>query len=151
MVRANGVPHGFRIRCLGLTLLALVLLPSAAWALVDDLYQPAAIAIPCALPADKLKSTLRESLAKRGWKANEEGEREFEAVITRKIIVPEVAKVKAAIAVAWDDRQVTLRYVNSEGLEYRQDGNITTINTSYNKWLRNVEHDFRANLGKACG
>lgn len=135
----------------GFALVALVLLPSAAWALVDDLYQPAPIAIPCALPGDKLKSTLRESLLKRGWKPNEKGEREFEAVITRKIVVPEVATVKATIAVSWDDRQVTLRYLNSEGLEYRQDGNITTINTSYNKWLRNIGHDISVNLGKACG
>ena len=145
------IGYGKHCAWIAVVAVAAAVMPTGAFALEDDLYEPPPLALPCALTSDVVKSTLRESLLRRGWMAADSGGQDLQASLSRKIVVPKVAMVKANVAVTWDDRQVLLRYVGSEGMQYRKDGKFTTINTSYNKWLRNLEHDFGINLRKACG
>lgn len=118
--------------------------PVTTWAARQPVYNPEPIQIPCALGADKIRATIRNSVLSRGWVPSDKGAGVVEARLDKKNLV-------AIVTVTYDAKNVRIRYKSSEGFSYEGEGAEATIHSRYNGWIKNMEKDITINLSRACG
>jgi hypothetical protein len=118
--------------------------PATTWAARQPVYHPEPIQIPCALGAEKIRATVRNSVLSRGWVPSDKGAGVVEARIDKKNLV-------AIVTIAFDAKNVRIRYKSSEGFSYEGEGAGATIHSRYNSWIKNMEKDITLNLSRACG
>lgn len=129
------------LRSLVVALFALLSLAVLQPARADDMARPLPIWVPPGLAAEQVRIAVGKALSGRGWEISDVAPGEIEGRLTR----PN-RDVRAAVRVRYDDRDVTIVYHDSEGLDY--DPAAGTIDRQYNRWVRNLEKDIRTFLAR---
>jgi siderophore synthetase component len=117
------------------TALALALLPLAALAArTTEMKSPVTIALATKASAAQVKKAVKTAVLARQWQISNEKGNEFDATYTR---TDRNGTLMAKIHVAHSPKQVTIKYVASEGLSAEG----SQIHPTYNKWIGNLEKD----------
>jgi hypothetical protein len=122
------------MRVLKALAVALVLLPLAAQARQTEIDDPVTIPLETKASAAQVKKGVKMAVLNRQWNiANEKGN-SFDATYTRQ---DRRSSLMAKIHVTYSTKEVTIKYVTSEGLsaEGKQ------IHPTYNKWMGNLKKD----------
>ncbi|WP_028081072.1 hypothetical protein [Solimonas soli] len=113
-------------------LIALVLLPFAALARAP--VHDADVAVVGQLSTKQVGEAVTRALAGRRWIiSNQKGDTLEATQMTRGLM--------AKIAVSWDTQHISIRYLDSQGLDYEEKDGQRTIHGNYNKWIANLERD----------
>jgi len=116
-------------------LLFLPLLAQAAAPLVD----PDPVAVPAGLDQAAVAKEIKRALIGRTWVVSDERPGEMDATLN-------LRKHVARVTLAYDTRQVTLKYVSSENLDYKEKRGQRQIHKNYLSWVNNVLVDLSRNL-----
>lgn len=108
----------------------------------DPIYTPEPIAVPAGKGSEEVKKAVRKALFDKGWEAREIGAGHMQGKHTKS---GKNGSYTAVVDVRYDARTVRIGYKDSENLNYDKTDN--TIHGTYNKWVRNLERNIRANLG----
>lgn len=111
----------------------LALVPVVAFAgRAAELVDPAPIELTSKASAKQVKRAVKTAVLARGWTIeNEKGDR-FEAKYAKQT---NRDNFWVKIAVAYDTKRVTLKYLDSEGLNFADEGGKRMIHANYNKWI----------------
>lgn len=112
---------------------------AAAPAVTAPLQDPVTVAVADGIPLASVAKAVRAALAGRGWTVADEKPRYLEAVIDKP------GQYVVRIGVAYDASRVAIRYVTSQGLARDPAGRA--IGPAYNRWVRGLARDIKANLG----
>ena len=108
----------------------------------DPLYTPEPIQVPAGKSSEEVKKAVKKALFDKGWDSREIGPGHVQGKYTKS---GKGGSYTAVIDVKFDTKTVRITYRDSENLNYDKGDN--TIYSTYNKWVRNVERNVRANLG----
>lgn len=86
---------------------------------------------------------VRAALTRRGWAVAAEKPGSMEGILTKN------GAYVVRVAVKYEASEITIRHVNSEGLDY--DSEDRTIHRSYNKWMRMLAREINVNLALFAG
>lgn len=121
------------MRQLKYLLVALMLLPFAAFARNAPIHD-ADVAVVGDLSAKQVGEAVVRTLTGRRWIFTPPKGNSLEATqMTRGLM--------AKITVSWDAQHVTIKYLDSQGLDYADNNGERTIHGNYNKWIGNLERD----------
>ncbi|HUR39887.1 MAG TPA: hypothetical protein VM240_01855 [Verrucomicrobiae bacterium] len=124
------------VRKLSLAALCLALvLPAAVQARgkSEDIYN-ATVELATKASAAQVKKGVKMAVLSRKWTISNEKGSEFDASYTKP---GRGGDLTAKIHVAYSTKQVKITYAGSEGM----DADGTTINRTYNAWVKNLEKD----------
>lgn len=107
----------------------------AATLLVD----PDPIAIPSGLSADVVHKEIKRALVVRGWAISAEQPGQVDATLNLRAHV-------ARIAVSHGNGTVSVSYVSSENLDFKEKKGKRYIHKNYRSWVNNVLGDISRNL-----
>lgn len=124
------------MRKLSLLLCLLATLPFTAEARrTDAIKSPLEIPIPAKATTTQVRLAAQLAVQSRGWVIENRKGNAFEAVYAQE----GRRSFSARISVTHSAKDVTIKYVSSEGLDYNEaDG---TIHANYNKWMDFLEQD----------
>ena len=115
-----------------LLLLCLVLwLPQQAAARKTELVEPPAIAVPAGLAHEDAVRAVKAALGHRGWTIESEKDGEIDAAY---VASSHEARIALSIAAA----AVTIKYVSSQNLDYKESDGQRYIRSNYNAWVASV-------------
>lgn len=117
------------------TLLLATSVPALAGEPIDS---PVKVPVDGVATEAQVRRAVRVALTKRGWTPLHEKAGYVEGELTK----PDDYAVR--IAVAYDTKNVTIRYLRSTGLDY--DREERTIHRAYNKWMRMLSREIAVNL-----
>jgi hypothetical protein len=122
-------------------LAALLLIPLAfmlmgARAVLVD---PAPIAVPAGLAAKDVAKAIKVGISRRGWVVSKDENSQIDAVLS-------LRSHSARVAIPYNEKEVTIRYVSSEDLDYQEKNGTKYIHGNYMKWIRNMEADIQREL-----
>lgn len=107
-----------------------------------EIYEPE-IEVPAGKNLGDVKSAIRKAFFARDWRAKDLGANEMQGTHTKSS--RKGADHKAVVLVKYDAKVINVRYKDSQELNY--DAESKKIHGTYNKWVKNLEKDIRANLG----
>lgn len=108
----------------------------------DPLYTPEPIQVPAGKSGDDVKKAVKKALFDKGWDSRDVGSGHVQAKYTK---TGKRESHTAVIDVKFDSKTVRIGYRDSENLNYNKEKG--TVHGTYNRWVRNVEKNVRANLG----
>lgn len=114
----------------------------ASAARTAEIYEPE-IEVPAGKNLSDVKSAIRKAFFARDWRAKDLGANEMLGTHTKSS--RKGADHKAVVLVKYDNKTIKIQYKESEELNY--DAETKKIHGTYNKWVKNLEKDIRANLG----
>lgn len=117
----------------------LLLLMAGSVPLVD----PAPLAVPAGLSDKAVAKAVPVGVSYRGWVVTGQEPGYVEATLHLRTHV-------AKIGINYDTRQVKLRYLNSENLDYEVKKGAPHIHGNYLKWVNNVMLDINVQLQAAA-
>jgi hypothetical protein len=117
----------------------LVLLLAGAARLVD----PTPLAVPVGLSEAAVDKAVRVGVSKRGWIISKQDKGYLEAVL-------HVRTHMAKIGITYDTKQVALKYLDSEDLDYTVKSDGPYIHAKYLQWANNVLLDINVQLQTAA-
>lgn len=123
------------------TLFASVLL--CAWdtglaaAPAQPLVEPEPVAVPAGLDQAKVAKAIKLALLGRKWVITKEQPGYIEGTLTAR-------KHVLTVGLTYGRNEVTLKYVDSAELNYREDGGTRYIHKKYTNWTHNVMSDLKA-------
>jgi hypothetical protein len=89
----------------------------------------------------RVQEAVRTALTNRGWAITDARRGRFEATYRR------AGGATARIAVEYSGAHVTIKHLESTGLEYNEYG--PTIHKTYNNWMANLQHEIEVAAGAA--
>lgn len=122
------------MRKLKLAALLLVLAPGLVFARAAELVDPEPIVLTSKATSAHVKRAVKTSLLNRQWELSNEKPGYVEGKYTK-------PKFWVRIGVSYDSKKVTIKYLDSEGLNYEKDGDQRRIHGNYNKWIGNLVKD----------
>ena len=99
-----------------------------------ELRDPDPVAIPQGLSSQQVARAIKMALTGRTWVVSKEAPGRIDATLNLRAHV-------ARIALSYDASQVTLAYVSSENLDYKEKNGKRTIHKNYLSWVANVLSD----------
>jgi hypothetical protein len=122
-------------------LAALLLIPLAftlmgAKAVLVD---PAPIAVPAGLAVKDVAKAIKVGISRRGWVVSKDENSQIDAVLN-------LRSHSARVAIPYNEKEVTIKYVSSEDLDYQEKNGTKYIHGNYMKWIRNMEADIQREL-----
>ncbi len=126
------------LRLIGFSVLLLLVLSTgvqAATLLVD----PDPIAIPSGMSADVVHKEIKRALVVRGWVISSEQPDQIHATLNLRAHV-------ARIAISHGSGTVSVSYVSSENLDFKEKKGKRYIHKNYRSWVNNVLTDISRNL-----
>ncbi|WP_020647756.1 hypothetical protein [Solimonas variicoloris] len=121
------------MRQLKYLLVALMLLPFAAFARNAPIHDTD-VAVVGNLSAKQVGEAVNRALVGRRWIISNQKGNTLEATqMTRGLM--------AKVAISWDAQHVTIKYLDSQGLDYEEKDGERYIHGNYNKWIGNLERD----------
>jgi hypothetical protein len=123
------------------TRLALLFIPVAfllmgARALIVD---PEPIAVPAGISAGDVAKAIKVGIVRRGWVISKDENGQIDAVLN-------VRTHTARVAIPYDAKEVRIKYVSSEDLDYQEKNGQRYIHSNYVKWVRNMQADIQREL-----
>ncbi len=122
------------MRTLKFAVLLLAFAPLAVFARSAELVDPDPIVLPAKASAAQVKKAVKTSLLNRQWTLSNEKPGYVEGKYTK-------SNFWAKIGVSYNTQKVTIKYLDSEGLNYEKDGDQRVIHPNYNKWIGNLVKD----------
>jgi len=113
----------------------LVLLMAAAPALVN----PPPITVPAGLSEQVVAKAIRVGVAQRGWVLTRQDPGYVEATLHLRTHM-------ARIGITFDTQSISIKYLESENLDYEVKKGVERIHRNYQKWISNVVQDINVQL-----
>ena len=88
---------------------------------------------------EQVSKAIKKSLAGRGWTLLESKDNEITARLNLR---SHMAKVRFE----FDTKNVTIHYVDSKNLDFKEKKGVKKIHRNYNKWIYNLERDISNHL-----
>lgn len=107
-----------------------------------EIYEPE-IEVPAGKNLSDVKSAIRKAFFARDWRAKDISANQMQGSHTKS--GRKGVEHKAVVLVKYDSKTIKIQYKESEELNY--DAEAKKIHGTYNKWVKNLEKDIRANLG----
>ena len=125
-----------RSRLAALLLIPLAFMLMGAKAVLVD---PAPIAVPAGLAAKDVAKAIKVGISRRGWVVSKDENSQIDAVLS-------LRSHSARVAIPYSAKEVTIKYVSSEDLDYQENNGTKYIHGNYMKWIRNMEADIQREL-----
>jgi hypothetical protein len=125
-----------RTRLAALLLVPLACMLMGAKAVLAD---PESISVPAGIAARDVAKAIKVGILRRGWSVTKDENSQIDAVLN-------VRTHTVKVAIPYSDKQVSIRYVGSENLDYQEKGGVKYIHANYNKWVRNMQSDIQREL-----
>ena len=103
------------------------------------LVDPDPIAVPAGVTAEQVNKAIKAALVGRGWQVS--GEQPGKILSTLHL-----REHMAKIELAYDQKAVTIRYLDSGELLYAEKKGQRVIHRNYLNWVQNVVNDIGRNL-----
>jgi hypothetical protein len=124
-----------RTRLLALLLIPIAFVLMGAAVLVD----PPPIAVPAKLTTKDVSKAIRMAIVQRGWVAAKDENGVIDATLL-------VRTHEVKVAITYDPKLVTIKYVDSKNLDYDEKGGTRHIHKKYNQWIDNMVGDITRSL-----
>jgi hypothetical protein len=125
-----------RTRLAALLFVPLAFLLMGARALIVD---PEPIAVPAGISASDVAKAIKVGIVRRGWVISKDENGQIDAVLN-------VRTHTARVAIPYDAKEVRIKYVSSEDLDYQEKNGQRYIHSNYVKWVRNMQADIQREL-----
>jgi hypothetical protein len=125
-----------RTRLAALLFVPLAFLLMGARALIVD---PEPIAVPAGISAGDVAKAIKVGIVRRGWVISKDENGQIDAVLN-------VRTHTARVAIPYDAKEVRIKYVSSEDLDYQEKNGQRYIHGNYVKWVRNMQADIQREL-----
>ena len=120
--------------------LSLILFLSALPAFARKPIRTGKVTIRKNVSMEQVATAIKDALRGRGWKVTKKAEGAIDALL-------HIRSHTAAIAITFDQKEITLAYVSSTNLDYKEKKNgKKLIHRNYNNWIHNLERDIDVNL-----
>ena len=130
------------MRSIKIVLLMLCWLPMAVFARAHEV-KDVDVAVTEQLSAKQVGEAVRRALEGRRWIVSNAGASSLDAAqMTRGLV--------AKIRVSWDARTVSIKYLDSTGLDYKEEDGKRYIHGNYTKWISNLERDLPVFFARAA-
>ena len=97
------------------------------------------VTLPQSTSKDQMQQAVRKTLLNRGWKIDSETSGSTTAHIQQN-------KLFANIRVDYDEKQATVRHLDSKNLNYEKTPDGERIHNHYNFWANSIVNDIRKDL-----
>jgi hypothetical protein len=126
-------------------LTALLLAPMLVllMAMTKPLVDPEPIAVPAGLSDKAVAKAVLVGVSQRGWAVTKQEPGYMEATLHLRTHM-------ARIGITYDTRQVKIRYLESENLDYKMKNGVPQIHRNYLSWISNVVLDINVQLQAAA-
>lgn len=124
-----------RTRLAYLLLIPVAVLLMGAAVLVD----PQPISVPPGFAAKDVSKAIRAGIVRRGWAATKDEKGVIDAVLN-------VRKHTVNVSITYDTKQIVIKYVSSENLDYEEKNGVRKIHKKYNQWIDNMVGDIQHEL-----
>jgi hypothetical protein len=124
-----------RTRLWSLLLIPLAFFMMGAAVLVD----PPPIAVPSGLATKDVAKAIRSGIVGRGWVVTKDENGHMDTVLNLR-----THEVK--VDIAYDTKQVVIKYVGSSNLDYDEKNGVRHIHKKYNQWIDNMVKDINNQL-----
>jgi len=125
-----------RSRLAALLLIPLAFMLMGAKAVLVD---PAPIAVPAGIAAKDVAKAIRMGLLNRGWVVSKDEAGQIDATLN-------LRSHTARVAIPYSTKEVSIKYVSSDNLDYQEKNGTKYIHGNYMKWIRNMEADIQREL-----
>jgi len=125
-----------RSRLAALLLIPLAFLLMGAKAVLVD---PAPIAVPAGIAAKDVAKAIKMGISRRGWIVSKDENGQIDALLN-------VRAHTARVAIPYSAKEVMIKYVSSDNLDYQENNGTRYIHGNYIKWVRNMEADIQREL-----
>ena len=124
------------------TRLAALLLVPLAFMLMGMkavLVEPEPITVPAGISAAAVAKAIKVGIVRRGWVVTKEENSQIDATLN-------VRTHMLKVAIPYSDKQVSIKYVGSEDLDYQEKNGVKYIHNKYMTWTRNMKVDIEREL-----
>lgn len=121
------------------------LLPLAAFAR-PEMIEPEPVPVPAKVSAGKVEEIVKTSMQKRGWVLKPAGGGKVEGLYTRS---GRNGGFSVKIQVSYNSKEIKIKYLESDGLDYEEEDGKRRIHGNYNKWIKSLISDFTIRLTEA--
>ena len=122
--------------------LAVLLLVPLAFMLMGAkavLVDPEPISVPAGIAAKDVARAIKVGIVRRGWAVTKDENSQIDAVLN-------VRTHMAKVIIPYSTKEVSIRYVGSDNLDYQEKGGVKYIHANYIKWVRNMQMDIQREL-----
>jgi hypothetical protein len=106
---------------------------------IKPLYQPKQIHVRGDRTTTEIRDIILESMNNIGWTSKERGRDHIEGNFY-------LFDTRASINVRYSNKFVSIKYLDSKGLDYRKSSSGPIINELYNSWVSDLENSIRQDL-----
>jgi hypothetical protein len=125
-----------RSRFAALLLIPLAFMLMGAKAVLVD---PDPVPVPAGVKLVDVAKAIKVGIVRRGWVVTKDENSQIEAVLN---IRTHMAKVN----IPYSTKEVAIKYVASDNLDYEEKKGVKYIHGNYIKWVRNMESDIQREL-----
>ncbi|MEJ1963041.1 MAG: hypothetical protein WDO56_16410 [Gammaproteobacteria bacterium] len=125
-----------RTRLAALLLVPLAFMLMGARAVLVD---PEPIPVPAGIAAGDVAKAIKVGIIRRGWAVTKDENSQIDAVLNVRTHVLKVA-------IPYSAREVSIKYVGSENLDYQEKNGVKYIHNKYISWTRNIQTDIQREL-----
>jgi hypothetical protein len=122
-------------------LVALLLVPLAFMLMGSKtvLVDPEPIPVPSGIDAKDVAKAIKVGIVRRGWVVSKDEGGQIDAVLN-------VRTHTARVLIPYSAKEVSIKYVSSDNLDYQEKSGVKYIHANYIKWVRNMQSDIQREL-----
>lgn len=125
-----------RSRLAALLLVPLAFMLMGARAVLVD---PEPISVPSGIAAPDVAKAIKVGIIRRGWVVSKDENGQIDAVLNLRTHT-------ARVVIPYSTKEVRIKYVSSDNLDYQEKNGTRYIHGNYIKWVRNMESDIQREL-----
>ena len=125
-----------RTRLAALLLVPLAFMLMGAKAVLVD---PEPISVPSGIAVKDVAKAIKAGIVRRGWAVTKDENGQIDAVLN-------VRTHTAKVAIPYSAREVSIKYVDSNNLDFQEKKGVKYIHGNYMKWVRNMQSDIQREL-----
>lgn len=107
------------------------------------LIEPPAIPVPANLSESQIKKAIKIGLTSRGWIVQNEKSGYMEGLLNIRVH-------QVTVGITYDQSAVSIRYLDSKAMRYKEKNGKRKIHKNYNSWVNNIRRDIALELQKAA-
>ena len=125
-----------RTRLAALLFVPLAFLLMGAKAVLVD---PEPIAVPAGIDVKDVAKAIKLGITRRGWTVSKDENGQIDATLN-------IRTHRAQVAIPYSAKEVSIKYVSSDNLDYQEKNGQRYIHGNYNNWVRNMYSDIQREL-----
>lgn len=103
------------------------------------LVDPEPLAVPAGITLDQVSKAIKVGATRRGWVVEKDENSEITAVL-------HLRTHTARVTIPYSDKQIGIKYLSSDDLNYQVMNGKTYIHSNYNNWIKNLRGDIENEL-----